>query len=150
MFFLPQKRFNGKEKKNYSEFFLTFYYIIEKLVSVKSLQSDICRNFFPSKIFKFKPTTTLKMLIITCDICHISSFSAEKMCIRRCSIYFIYEIFAGFFGIFYMIINTSSVPVYSCFRWEVNIVKLSSCAGILEKYMGARLHRQAELILGVL
>ncbi len=38
--------------KSYSEFFLLFNYIIEKSVSVKSLQSDICRNVFPSKIIK--------------------------------------------------------------------------------------------------
>jgi hypothetical protein len=42
------------------------------------------------------------MLIITSHICHISSFSAEKMCIR-CSIYFIYEIPDGIFRIFYMV-----------------------------------------------
>jgi hypothetical protein len=40
--------------------FLFFNYIIEESVSVKSLQSDICKNFFPSKIVKFKPTTTFE------------------------------------------------------------------------------------------
>jgi hypothetical protein len=62
-----------------------------------------------------------------------------------------YEIFAGFFSyILHGIMAHFQCTRLVAFVGEVKIVELSSCAGILEQYMGARLHRRAESIPGVL
>ncbi len=99
-------------------------------------------TFFPSKIVTFKSTSTFENTNNHFSyLSHFLVFRGEKVHLKKVyrSIYFIYEIFVGFFRIFYMVLwNTFNVPVYSCFRWRGENCEISSCAGILEQSMGTR------------